>query len=176
MISTALFPEPERMLPVLPMPSNETREDAVKQNLYWLVLGGLGFWVPFALLFAIYKSSVSVLALNLLPVAGLALLSSISWIIRKKTPRWGWLLAGVYVFGPVAMLSSAAFTRISASAGAPGHWIWFVTLCLLPPMTLWLALLNGVILSVLLVTLVLPLLLLLRRREQVGHESEGQRG
>lgn len=162
------------MLPVLPMPSNETREDAVKQNLYWLVLGGLGFWVPFVLLFAIYRSSVSMLALNLLPVAGLALLSLISWIIRKKMPRWGWLLAGVYVFGPVAMLSSAAFTRISPSAGAPGHWIWFVTLSLIPPMTLWLALLNGVILSVLFVTLALPLLLLLPQRDRLSPNKPDQ--
>lgn len=146
----------------------------MKQDLYSIVLGGLGFWVPFALLFAIYRSSVSVLALNLLPVAGLALLSLISWIIRKKMARWGWLLAGVYVFGPVAMLSSAAFTRISPSAGAPGHWIWFVTLCLLPPMTLWLALLNGVILSVLFVTLALPLLSLLRRTEQISYGSVDQ--
>ena len=146
----------------------------MKQDLYSIVLGGLGFWVPFALFFAIYRSSVSVLALNLLPVAGLALLSLISWIIRKKMARWGWLLAGVYVFGPVAMLSSAAFTRISPSAGAPGHWIWFVTLCLLPPMTLWLALLNGVILSVLFVTLALPLLSLLRRTEQISYGSVDQ--
>ena len=156
------------MLPVLSMPANETCEETMKQKLYWLVLGGLGFWVPFALLFAIYRSSASVLALNLLPVAGLALLSLITWIIRKKMPRWGWLLAGVYVFGPVAMLSSAAFTRISPSAGAPGHWIWLVTLCLLPPMTLWLALLNGVILSVLFVTVTLPLLLLLPRRDRLS--------
>ncbi|HXT74201.1 MAG TPA: hypothetical protein VN785_10150 [Candidatus Angelobacter sp.] len=72
------------------------------------------------------------------------------------------------------MLSSAAFTRISPSAGAPGHWIWFVTLCLLPPMTLWLALLNGVILSVLFVTLALPLLSLLRRTEQISYGSVDQ--
>lgn len=162
------------MLHVLPMPSNETRGDAMKQNLYWLVLGGLGFWVPFALLFAIYRSSVSVLALNLLPVAGLALLSLISWITRKKMPRWGWLLAGVYVFGPVAMLSSAAFTRISPSAGAPGDWIWFLVFCLLPPMTLWLALLNGVILSVLFVTVALPLLLLLPRRDRLSPNKPDQ--
>jgi hypothetical protein len=148
------------MLFVLPMPANETWEEAMKQNLYLLALGGLAFWMPFVLLSAVYKSSVSIIALNLASVAGLGLFSLISRNIRKK---WGWVLAGVYVLGPTAMLASAAVARITPSTTSPRHWVWLVTFCLLPPMTLWLALLNGVIFSVLLVTLVLPLLSLLRR-------------
>jgi len=140
----------------------------MKQNLYSLALGGLAFWMPFVLFSAMYKWSVSMLALNFASVAGLALFSLISWIIRKRMPKWGWALAGVYVLGPTAMLASAAFTRIPSSTSSSGHWVWFVTFCLLPPMTLWLALLNGMIFSVLFVTLALPFLSLLPRTEQMS--------
>jgi len=146
----------------------------VKQNLYWLALGGLGFWVPVVLLSATYRWTESILALNLASVMGLALACLISWVIQKKMPKWGWALAGVYILGPSAIFAAWAVSPFSSSAGLPGDWIWFVTLCLLPPVTLWLALLDGVIFSVLFVTLVLPLLSLLRRTGQISYGSMDQ--
>ena len=145
----------------------------MKQNLCSIVLGGVAFWAPVVLLSATYKWTVSTLALNLASVASLALVGLISRIIQKRMPKWGWFLAGIYILGPTAMFAASAFTHIQHSTGSPGDWIWLVIFCLLPPMTLWLALLNGVFFSVLLVTLILPLLSLLR---WTGQNSQGARG
>jgi hypothetical protein len=139
----------------------------MRQDLYSIALGGLAFWAPAVLLSAIYKWDVSTLALNLASVASLALVSLISWIIRKRMPKWGWVLAGVYILGPTAILAASAFSRFpSSSPGLPGDPLRLIVLCLIPPVTLWFATLNGMIFSVLFVTLILPALSLLRAGKQ----------
>lgn len=130
----------------------------MKQKLYSIALGGLAFWMPFVLLSATYRWTENILVLNFASVAGLALVSLTSWVVRKKMPKWGWALAGVYILGPAATFAAWALSPFSSSASLPGDWIWLVTLSLLPPMTLWLATLSGMIFSVLLVTVALPLL------------------
>jgi hypothetical protein len=130
----------------------------MKQKLYWIAVGGLAFWLPAVLLSAMYRWNVSALALNVVSLAGTALLGLITWVTVRKLPRWGWVLAGVYIFGPTAILVASAFARMAPTTSLPGDWIWRVMFCLLPPMTLWLASLNGMIFSVLLVTMALPLL------------------
>lgn len=162
-------------VPLLCHPVKLTRGSCMKQNLYWLVLGGLAFWMPFVLLSATHKWTENTLALNLASVAVLALVSLISWVVRKKIPKWGWALAGVYILGPTATFAAWALSPFSSSASLPADWIWRIAFCLLPPMTLWLALLSGMIFSVLFATLALPLLLLLPRRDQVSsHEKADQ--
>lgn len=140
----------------------------MKQNLCSAAVGGLAFWIPVVLVSAVYRWSVSVVALNLAAVGGLALVGVTSWATRKKAPRWNCYLAGVYVLGPTAILLASAFSRLPSSGGLPGDWVRLAILCFFPPVTLWSATLNGTIFSVLVVTLALPLLSLLRRREQVS--------
>lgn len=152
----------------------ELIEETMRQALYAIALGGFAFWIPVVFLAAIYKIAVSVLVLNVASVISLAIVSSISWSIQKKMPKWGWVLAGVYILGPSAISAASAFTRIPPSAGRPGDWVWLLIICLLPPMTLWLALLSGTIFSVIFVTLALPLLLLLPWRDQVSREKADQ--
>lgn len=128
----------------------------------WMVAGGLSFWLPAVLLSGVYRWNVSVVALNLTSLGGLATVSLLYWLVTKRVPRWGWALAGVYILGPGAMLLASAFSRIPPSATLPGDWIWVTVFCLLPPLTLWFATLNGMIVSVLLVTIGLALLALKR--------------
>lgn len=146
----------------------------MRQAVYAIALGGLAFWIPVVFLAAIYKIAVSILVLNVTSVISLAVVCLISWSVQKKMPKWGWVLAGVYILGPSAILAASAFTRIPPSTGRPGDWVWLLIICLLPPMTLWLALLSGTIFSVVFVTLTLSLLLLLPRRDQVSHEKADQ--
>src|ERR1039458_7008102 len=134
----------------------------MRQKLFWIVMGGLAFWLPTVVLSAIYRWSVSTVALNLASLTGTAVVGLMTWVTVKRMPRWGWVLAGVYILGPTAMLVASAFARILPTTNLPGDWIWRVMFCLLPPMTLWMATLNGMIFSVLLVTIALPLLALLR--------------
>jgi hypothetical protein len=141
----------------------------MKGRLYWIAVGGLAFWVPALMLSAIYRRNVSILALNICSLAGIVLLGLISRITSGRMPDWGWVLAGIYVLGPAAIMASSSFDRLSPLIHHAGDWIWFVVLCLFPPMTLWLATLNGMILSVLLVTVVLPLAAISRSRWAGNH-------
>jgi len=136
----------------------------VTQKLFWIVVGGLAFWLPTVVLSAIYRWNISTIALNLASLMGIALVALIAWVAAKRVPRWGWVLAGVYILGPTAMFVAAAFVRIPPTTSLPGDWIWRVMFCLFPPMTLWLAALDGMIVSVILVTIALPLFALSRSK------------
>jgi hypothetical protein len=125
--------------------------------------GGLAFWLPAVLLSALLRWNASAVALNAASLAGLALVSLVA-LARRGVPRWGWALLGVYVLGPGAMFLASAFNRIPTTMALPGDWIWTTVFCLLPPMTLWFAMLNGMIVSVLLATVALPLLALRQSR------------
>jgi hypothetical protein len=137
---------------------------ALGQKLFWVVVGGFAFWLPTVVLSAIYRWNVSTITLNLASLVGIALVALIAWVAAKRVPRWGWVLAGVYILGPTAMFVAAAFARIPPTTNLPGDWIWRVMFCLFPPMTLWMATLDGMIFSVLLVTIALPLFALSRSK------------
>ena len=107
---------------------------------------------------------MNILPLNLAPVAGLVSLGLFTWLHNHIAPKWGWVLTGIYVFGPAAMLLGSTFTRFSPSVSHPGDWFWDLVFCLFPPMTLWMATLNGMIVSILFVSAVLPLLALYQNK------------
>ncbi len=130
----------------------------MKNNILWAIAGGAAFWLPAVTLSAIFRWNVGMIALNVASLVGLAVLA-LAWRIWDKVgPRWGWVLVGIYVLGPAAMLVAAEFSRLPNSVTLPGDWVWWVVFCFLPPMTLWMATLNGMIFSVLLATGVLPIL------------------
>jgi len=131
---------------------------AVKSRLYWIVVGGLSFWFPAIVLNAALDQRSSLWTLNVVPLAGVTLLGAASWITTKHLPKWAWVLAGVYIIGPVSMLSPLAFARIPSSPAEFGGYFIVVLLCLFPPTTLWFSLLNGMLFSVLIATLILPFL------------------
>lgn len=130
----------------------------MKNRLYWVSAGGISFWFPSIVAVAALHQNVNLWKLNVLPLAGLALLGAASWIGTRHLPKWGWVLAGIYILGPVSMLAPSVFLRVPASPSVPGEKIWMFLFCLFPPMTLWLALLNGMIFSVLIATVTLPFL------------------
>jgi hypothetical protein len=100
-------------------------------------------------------------------------LALVVWIRDKKALKWGWLLAGVYILGPAAMLAASLL-----SGGRPPDslesYLFSVLVCLFPPMTLWLSLLNGMIFSLLAATLIpLPVLLLVQIRTELDDRWPG---
>jgi hypothetical protein len=72
----------------------------MKSKLFWLVAGGLLFWLPAMWVGVSLHQSASTVLMNILSLAGLILLGLFSWIYAKHFPRWGWVLAGIYVLGP----------------------------------------------------------------------------
>jgi len=130
----------------------------MKKALYWIVVGGLAFWLPVILAFAFCHENVSQLMLNVAPLVGLILLALVVWMRDKRMPRWGWVLAGVYVLGPASILTGSAFARSLLSSTTPDFWFRIIAMCLFPPMTLWLSLLIGIIISVLFASVALLLL------------------
>ena len=129
----------------------------VRQAFYWIVAGGLAFWLPVIIVDTISGHTASVVTLNIAPAIGLALLAAASRVRHSAAPRWDWVLAGVYILGPAAIVlwGYTAHGGAAASRGAP----WFVLLlCLFPPTTLWFATLTGTIFAVLAATVGVPLL------------------
>jgi hypothetical protein len=128
------------------------------RSVFWMAAGGLAFWLPPVALSVVFRWNVSTVGLNVAALTGLAFLALLARVRHQGPPQWGWALAGIYILGPAAMLIASAFSRFPSSTHLPGDWLWITIFCFLPPMTLWLALLNGMILSVLLASAVLPLL------------------
>jgi hypothetical protein len=125
-----------------------------------MAVGGLSFWLPFIVVGATQPDNANVVLLNIVPLAGLILLGAISRIYTKAFPKWGWVLAGIYILGPTAMLAPSAFFYGPSSPSMPGDNLWLLLFCLFPPTTLYVALLNGMIFSVLIATYTLGLIAL----------------
>lgn len=130
----------------------------MRGKLLWIVLGGLSFWLPAIVDYAFLDQNASWFVSNVLSLAGLALLGVATWLVSRQLPKWGWVLAGIYILGPALMMAPTAFIHGPPSVSVPGGSVWIVLFCLFPPMTLWMALLNGMIFSVLIATVTLPFL------------------
>ena len=130
----------------------------MRAPLFWIVVGGLSFWLPAIVNYTVLDQNASWFLSNALSLAGLALLGAATWMVTKQFPKWGWVLAGIYILGPVSMLAPLAFARIPSSPAHSGGNLILVLLCLFPPTTLWFSLLNGMFFSVLIATVALPFL------------------
>jgi hypothetical protein len=130
----------------------------MRNKLYWIAVGGLSFWLPAILVGAALHQNVNAVLLNVVSLAGVILLGLASWMYTKHFPKWGWVLVGIYILGPVSMLAPLAFARIPSPPAGSGGTLILVLLCLFPPTTLWFSLLNGMIFSVLIATVTLPFL------------------
>jgi hypothetical protein len=138
--------------------------------MFWCLTGGAAFWLPIIVLSAAFGDRVGLVALNMAPLVALQLLDILSRIRGKNFPQWGWVLAGIYIIGPLA-IEVAGFVAGDLALINQWDWLWFILFALLPPLTLWFAALNGMLISVLLATLLLILLEGLRQdrnREKVA--------
>ena len=124
-----------------------------RRCIFWCLIGGCAFWLPMIVTYAVLRDRSSLVALNVAPLVGLQLLDIVCRIRDKDSPQWRWVLAGIYLLGPLAMEIA------SLTVDYPHHmdWLWFVVFALLPPMTLWFATLWGIIISVLIATVLLGL-------------------
>jgi hypothetical protein len=53
------------------------------------------------------------------------------------------------------MFAPSMFRDVPSPLDVPGEYLWLLVFCLFPPMTLWMSLLNAMLLSVLLATVIL---------------------
>jgi hypothetical protein len=136
----------------------------MKNNLFWIAAGGFSFWLPAILVAAALHQTVNEVWLNAVSLVSLILIGVASWMSTKRFPKWGWVLAGIYILGPACMLAPLAFAKIPSSPVGLGGNLILILLCLFPPTTLWFSLLNGMIVSVLIATVTLPFLAVYQRR------------
>lgn len=141
----------------------------MKSRWYCIAVGGLAFWLPAIVLAAIFTEE-AILWRNIATLLGLTALALIDWIGLKRAISWNWVLAGIYILGPISILTSA-----TCSGGTP---LWRLgwsgalaelVFCLFPPMTLFLSLYDFTIFAVLAASAALPLLAIISR-------SQSQRG
>jgi len=92
----------------------------MENGLYWIAVGGLSFWLPAAIAAAALHQNANLWMLNVAPLAGVTLMGVASWIRIRHLPKWGWVLAGIYVLaraclnaGPVGISSRPIFTERS---------------------------------------------------------------
>jgi hypothetical protein len=146
-----------------------------RRRLYCMAAGGLAFWLPAIILYAVFQQPVSILWLNIVSVLGLAALAILDWVCGRWTIRWNWGLAGVYILGPISILMEAVFSGVAPPWKGRGQSLFFdLVVCLLPPMTLWLSALALQIFSVLAATISLPLLELLRHKYRADVRTEAE--
>ncbi len=116
-------------------------------------MGGLAFWLPYIVLAAVSRENAGLFWLNAASLLGLTMLGLVSWT-RLHRVEWGWLLAGVYILGPISVFTESAISGRFQFADYHS-WLVAVLFCLFPPVTLWLSLNNGMFLSVLIATFLL---------------------
>ena len=117
----------------------------MRERLYWIALGGIWFWL---------SSLVSVVVLEphkhnplwtfvILPLAGFAFLCAASWIASRREPKWGWILAGIYIVGSILNLAMSVVFHVDRfPLNISREITWKMTLlCFLPPVYLWMAVL-----------------------------------
>ena len=138
----------------------------MKSRWYCILVGGLAFWLPAIVLAAASHEGGGLLWRNVTPLLGLTALALIDWIGLKRALRWNWVLAGVYILGPISILTSAICSGVAPPWKADlGTVLFELVVCLLPPMTLWLSLYDFTILAVLAASAALPLLALIPRSQ-----------
>jgi hypothetical protein len=144
----------------------------IREKIRWIALGGLAFWLPVIILSAIFHDKTSWVSLNAGSLLGLTALGVLSWMRKSPASRWAWVLAGVYIFGPASTTVAGAFAgAILPSLSSPGYLIFDIVICLLPPLTAWLSLYNGMFVSVFPATVVLVLLAAHGRTSRGTHRA-----
>jgi hypothetical protein len=141
-------------------------------RLYCIAVGGLAFWLPAIVLYAVFHQGVSILWINIMSLLGLAALVIFNWIYGGWAFRWNWALAGVYILGPISILTEAVFSGAAPPWKGGPSLLFELLASVLPPMTLWLSGLSLQIFSFLAATIALPLLEILRRRYRSGRLTE----
>ena len=131
-----------------------------RKRILCVVLGGICFWTPTSLIEIVTRHELNLATATLLPPA-LLVLTYIGLRTRLGVKRSGlWMLAGVYVLGPIFMM--AAWTPLRGgfhiSFGSVRDWLYLGLMCVVPPFTLVLAGYDGTLFGVLLATLLMPLL------------------
>jgi hypothetical protein len=81
-----------------------------RDRWYSITAGGLAFWLPAIVLAAAFHESVSVLWSNIVSLLGLVGLVIVVCIYRRGAISLNWVLAGVYILGPISLLTVGVLT------------------------------------------------------------------
>ena|SRR5215467_12323636 len=115
----------------------------MRERLYWTVLGGVCFWLPSCdALVSAHSFDHELRNFVILPLAGFTLLCAVSWKASRREPKWGWMLAGIYILGSILNLALPVCFDSPLSLNVHGEITWRMILNgLLPPAYLWMAVL-----------------------------------
>lgn len=124
-----------------------------RHRLYSLVVGGLAFWLPPIILSVVAGQNPSILWLNITPLLGLAALAFIDRISFHWPVQWNWVLAGLYILGPISILIESTL-----GGGSLRGLGLFGLVLLVPPMTILMSFYSAQFFVILGVTVALPLI------------------
>jgi len=129
----------------------------MRERLYWIALGGICFWLPSVVSVVLDPHLQNGLrTFVILPLAGFAFLCAASWIASRREPKWGWILAGIYILGSILNLALLVVSHVPWGLNFPAVITWrmmflgrmillgeitwrMILFCLLPPVYLWMA-------------------------------------
>lgn len=145
----------------------------------WLALaGGIGFWLPVVLLFALSRGGkFSIIAANMLPVGSVA---CVYWILRRRHTNGRRLLslsflAGIYATGPLSIWLTFTFAGGGfASFKGPHEILWLLLFTAIPPFTLYLSVFNGTLAGLLVVSAALVGIAMSRNSDSLGSDDGTQ--
>jgi hypothetical protein len=126
-------------------------------RIFLVVTGALAFWTPAVVLEVLSNGRFSITAVNVLPVLSAL---CVYWLLRHaehfRMSRFMsvYLLAGVYLFGPLSTtIAGSAFGGGFTAFTSGGHDVlWLVVSSVFPPLTMALAGYNGTIFGLLGIT------------------------
>jgi drug/metabolite transporter (DMT)-like permease len=80
----------------------------MQERLDWIVWGGICFGLPSVVSVVLdpnLDTGGFLRTFIILPLAGTAFLCAANWIASRREPKWGWILAGILILGPIVPLA-----------------------------------------------------------------------
>ncbi len=131
-----------------------------------IALGGIAFWLPVALLAVLAGENVSLTLLNVSAVA----CAHCAYLLLARTTRLRklrflalYMLAGIYVLGPLAIATSSWAAGGGTAFHAGRDLLLLVVISLVPPLTMLMVGDSGLILALLAITGILIVAAVRRR-------------
>jgi hypothetical protein len=127
-------------------------------RLALVLVGGLAFWMPAVLIEVLSNGNFSIRIANVVP---LACALCVYWLLLRgsfRRPRFLplYLLAGIYLFGPLAITIATSVVRGTfAISPSLGHYLFVMTvISVIPPLTMLFVGNNGLIFALLGITVI----------------------
>lgn len=130
----------------------------MRDRTTWAIAGGCAFWLPFVSVSYLLRWKADPVVLNSASLTGITLLGVYSQLRLAGKVQWGWMLAGIWILGGAAMSWGGELMRFPHARDSASEWFWGILITSIPTNTLVFSLENGMFISILLVTVLLPIL------------------